>query len=64
MIALGIAGFIRYALNLMSIKLFCTFKNYVERFFESKIKVFRSDGGGGFLNTSFKLLFSSTCIIH
>lgn len=46
------------------VEIFCTFKNYVERFFESKINVFGSDGGGEFTSTSFKHFFSSTEIGH
>lgn len=43
---------------------FCTFQNYIERYFETNSKVFCSDGGGEFQNKSFKSLFSSNGIVH
>lgn len=43
---------------------FCKFKNDVENFLNSKIKIFHSDGGGEFKNNPFNQLFSSTEILH
>lgn len=44
----------------MFFQTFCTLKNYVENFLDSKINIFRSDGGGEFTGTLFKQFFFSS----
>lgn len=43
---------------------FVDFKLKVENMLNNKIKFFRSDGGGEFVNTKFKLLFKQCGILH
>ena len=61
MIILGVPGMLRHKSNLIGLR---NLKRQVEKKFECKIKVFRSDSGGEYVSTEFKRFLSSNEIIH